>query len=58
MNTETRIKEVQTRHNENRFTAMTPEDMFGHYAAENIYHTWNEDFKDQDSGEIETVERK
>lgn len=58
MNTETRIKEVQTRHNENRFTAMTPEDMFGHYAAENIYHTWNEDFKDQDSGEIVTVERK
>lgn len=58
MKTENQIKTVQTRHNEVLLLAKTPEDMFGKYAAENIYHVWNEDFKDQDSGEIVSVERK
>ena len=58
MKTENQIKTVQTRHNEVLLLAKTPEDMFGMYAAENIYHVWNEDFKDQDSGEIVSVERK
>ena len=58
MNTETKIKTVQTRHNEEIILATTPEEMFGKYAAENINHVWKEDFVDEDKGEVVTMERK
>lgn len=58
MKTETRIKTVQTRHNETKLLAKTPEEMFGKYAAENINHVWQEDFVDDTVGEVVQIERK
>lgn len=52
-----RIKEVQSKHNENRFTATTPEEMFGHYAAEDINQVWTEDYADEETGTVVPVER-
>ena len=58
MNTETKIKTVQTRHSEEIILAKSPEEMFGKYAAENINHVWQEDFVDDTVGEVVQIERK
>ena len=57
MKTETKIRTVQSKHNEVRFTATSPEEMFGHYAAEDINQVWEETFIDEESGQTVPVKR-
>lgn len=51
-------KEIQTRHNEIRMSTSDPQLMLGKYIAAPIYKGWIEDFVDEDSGEVVSIDRK
>lgn len=50
-------KEIQTRLNEVRIKTLEPKKMLNMYLAERVVKKWFEDFVDQDSGEVVSVER-
>lgn len=50
-------KEIQTRLNEVRIKTLEPKKMLNMYLAERVIKKWNEDFVDQDSGEVVSIER-
>ena len=50
-------KELVTRINEVRLRISDPKEMVGKLLAESVKRTWTEDFLDEDSGEITSVER-
>lgn len=49
---------VQTRKNEERFITSDPCKMQGYYLAKDLYKTWQEDFIDEDTDEVVTVDRR
>ena len=51
------IKEVQTRLTEVRFRSSDPKKITGKYLASRALRTWKEDFIDEDTGEIVSIER-
>lgn len=51
-------KEIQTRKNEEITSTLDSKKMFGKYLSENIVRRWDEDFHDEDTGEIISIERK
>lgn len=50
-------KKAETRKDEVRFRTSEPGQMFGKYIAENVYRKWTEDYLDENSGEVVSVER-
>lgn len=48
---------VQTRKNEVRLTTSTLEDMYGKYLAKSVVKTYKEDFIDESTGEVVTIDR-
>lgn len=52
-----KIKEIQTRKNEVRLTTTDPKEMHGKYLARNLLRTWQENFCDEDTGEVVSIER-
>lgn len=48
---------LQTKFNEERFITADLKQMLGKYLAKRVLKTWNEDFIDEDTGEIVTIER-
>lgn len=51
-------KEIQTRKNENVILTDVPEEMYQKYLVESLFRTWKEKFLDEDTGEVQEVERK
>lgn len=49
--------QVQTRKNEVRFTTSCLEEMYGKFLAKNVVRTWKEDFIDQSTGEVISIDR-
>lgn len=50
-------KELKTRFDEIRWRVKEPEQMEGKILAESVNRKWTEDFVDEDSGEVQSVER-
>ena len=50
-------KEINTRFNETRFVTSSPEEMRGLYLASTLKRTWTEDFTDDETGEVVSVNR-
>lgn len=50
-------KELRTRYDEIRLRTLDPEIMLGKYLVEPAKRGYNEDFVDESTGEIATVER-
>ena len=50
-------EDLQTRLNQEVITTSDPRKMLGMYTAKRVLRTWTEDFIDQDTGEIVTIER-
>ncbi|MDR2009923.1 MAG: RNA polymerase subunit sigma [Bacteroidales bacterium] len=48
---------VQTRKDEVKFTTSNIKEMFGKFLSKRVLNTWKEDFVDESSGEIVTIER-
>lgn len=48
---------IDTRKNEVRVTTIEPQEMIGKFLSERLCRTWKEDFVDEDSGEVVTIER-
>ncbi len=48
---------IETRKSEVRFSTSDPKEMFGKYLAKRLLRTWNEDFVDEDTGEVVSIER-
>lgn len=48
---------VETRHDEVRYTTGNPHEMLGKYLAANLLRGWTEDFVDEDTGDVVTIER-
>ena len=53
----TEPSEVQTRKNEERFTTSDTKKMLSKYLASNLNRGWKEDFIDEDTGEVVSIER-
>lgn len=51
------MENIKTRMSELSFWTSDPEEMQGKYLAENLDTVWNEDYIDQESGAVVTVER-
>lgn len=51
------MAQVQTRKNEVRFTTSSLEDMYGKFLAKNVVRTWKEDFLDESTGEVVSIDR-
>lgn len=51
-------KKAETRKDEVRFRTSDPGLMFGKYIAENVYKKYTEDFLDENSGEVVSIERQ
>ncbi|MBV5348896.1 RNA polymerase subunit sigma [bacterium] len=51
-------KSVDTRKNEIRITTSDTREMFGKFLADRLYRGWMEDFVDEDTGAVVTIERK
>lgn len=51
------IKNLETRKNEVRITTANPQEMLGKFLAKKLLRTWKEDFVDEDSGEIVSIDR-
>ena len=56
MDTKTK-KELRTRYDETRLRTLNPKIMLDHYLVEAAKRAYKEDFIDQDSGEVTTIER-
>lgn len=50
-------EKIQTRKDEVRFKTSDTRRIIGKYLAENVLKTWNEDFVDESTGEVITIER-
>lgn len=50
-------EDLQTRLNQEIITTSDPRKMLGMYTAKRVLRTWTEDFIDEDTGEIVTIER-
>jgi hypothetical protein len=50
-------EKIQTRKDEVRFKTSDIRRIIGKYLATNVLRTWNEDFVDDDTGEVVTIER-
>lgn len=50
-------KEINTRFNETRFVTNSPEEMRGLYLASTLKRTWTEDFLDEETGNVISVDR-
>lgn len=50
-------KRVDTKYNERRTITKDPKEMINKYLAKRLLKTWKEDFVDEDSGEVTTIER-
>ncbi|AZA82202.1 hypothetical protein C1637_09770 [Chryseobacterium lactis] len=48
---------LETKHQEIRFVTSDLKEMKGMYLAKRLLRTWNEDFVDEDSGEVVSIER-
>lgn len=48
---------INTRKNEIAFSTSDPKEMLGKYVAKRVLRKWTEDFADEDTGEIVSVER-
>ena len=48
---------IETRKTEQRYVTSDPAKMLNMYLAKSVYKTWNEDFIDEDTQEIITIER-
>lgn len=48
----------QTRHEETRFKTSDLNSVKGMFTAERVYRGWKEDFIDEDTGDVHTIERK
>ena len=48
---------MKTRLNEQRFETSDPHEMLGKYLAEDVCKRWTEDFLDEDTGEVASIER-
>ena len=51
------MKTIQTKQDEIRFLTSEPTDMFNKYLASDVIQRWSEDFIDEQTGEVITVER-
>ena len=51
------IKSVETRKSEIRYVTNDPKRMLGKWVARRALRTWNEEFKDEDTGELVSIER-
>lgn len=51
-------KEIQTKKNEVVTHTAEPKEMYEKYLAENVTRNWTEDFVDEDTGEVVSIERK
>lgn len=51
------MKEIITRKNEIRRTTSNPKEMINMYLAERVLKGWKEDFVDEDTGDVTTIER-
>lgn len=51
------MEAIQTKFNEERFFTSEPKEMLGKFLAKRVLKSWNEDFIDEDTGEIVTIER-
>lgn len=51
------MEKLETRHQEQRFFASTIEEMKGMYLAKRLLRTWYEDFVDEDTNEVVSIER-
>lgn len=51
------MKKVQTKLNETIITTSDTEQMYGKYLVKQLYRKWQENFLDEDTGEVITVER-
>ncbi|MEN5308783.1 hypothetical protein ABE425_14800 [Chryseobacterium cucumeris] len=52
------MEKLQTKYKENRFSTSVLEEMKNMYTAERVVRRWNEDFTDEETGEVVSVERK
>lgn len=52
-----KITEVQTRLTETKFRSNDPKKIQGKYLASRALRSWKEDFIDEDTGEIVSIER-
>lgn len=50
-------EKIQTRKDEVRFKTSDIRRIIGKYLAANVLRTWNEDFVDDETGEVVTIER-
>lgn len=48
---------VETRKDEVRYKTLDPSQMLNKYICTNVLKKWNEEFKDEDTGELVTIER-
>lgn len=48
---------IETRKSEIRYTTSDPSKMLGRFLAKNVYKTWTEDFIDESTGEIVSINR-
>ncbi|MFA5649542.1 MAG: RNA polymerase subunit sigma [Proteiniphilum sp.] len=51
------MKKVETRHTEDRLTTSDPKKMLHKFTARRVLRAWMEDFSDEDTGEIVSIER-
>ncbi len=51
------ISSIPTRKNEIRFITDKPEEMLGKYLAKRLLRTWQDDFVDDDTGEVVSIDR-
>lgn len=50
-------KTIETRKNEVRYTTSDPQEMLGKFLAKRLLRTWKEDFADEETGEIVSIDR-
>lgn len=50
-------EKIETRKDEIRMTTSDPREMLGKFLAKRLIRTWQDDFADEDTGEVVTVER-
>ncbi len=57
MKKQTFKKHIETRINEVRFTTSEPQEMLGQFLAKNLLRCWKEDFIDEDTGDVVSIDR-
>lgn len=53
-----KVENLTTRHNEVKIFTAEPREMLNKYLVQSVYRTWNEDFVDEDTGEVVSIERR